>query len=115
MLDASLYKFRQQLEYKTKWYGSKLVIVSRFFPSSRRCSRCWKINAELRLSCRIYRCTNCGLTLDRDINASFNLASIAASWAETQNACREVGGYRSVGPVPANEAGTKYFPRISER
>ncbi|MFX1577732.1 MAG: RNA-guided endonuclease InsQ/TnpB family protein [Promethearchaeota archaeon] len=115
MSDTSWYKFRQQLKYKTKWYGSKLVVISRFFPSSKRCSRCGKIKADLRLSQRIYKCNNCGLILDRDINASFNLAFVAASWAETKNACQEVGGYRSFEPVPADEAGTKCFPRISER
>ncbi len=105
--DASFYEFRRQLEYKTAWYGSSLIIAPRFFPSSKRCSQCGYVKTNLRLSTRVYRCDQCGLTIDRDLNASNNLAGVAASWAETLNACHEVGGYRSSGPMPIDDAGTE--------
>lgn len=106
--DASFQEFRRQLEYKTVWYGSNLIIVPWSFPSSKRCSKCGKIKKELPLSSRIYECKYCGLTMDRDLNASKNLALVAASWSETINACLEVGGYRSIGSVPINDARTEH-------
>ncbi len=92
--DVGFFEFRRQLEYKTKWYGSELVIAPRFFPSSKRCSKCGHIKSELSLFTREFRCESCGLVLSRDLNAANNL--VAAGWAETENACLEVGGYRSL-------------------
>lgn len=79
------YEFRRQLEYKTRWYGSELIIAPRFFPSSKLCSHCGNIKPTFPPNIQIYRCKKCGLKIDRDINAAQNL--VAASWAETQNAC----------------------------
>ena len=105
--DASMSEFRRQLEYKTRWYGSELIVAPRFYPSSKRCSRCGEIKDNLSLAARTFICKSCGLRIDRDINAANNL--VAASWVETKNACLEVGGYRSVRPVPTNEAGTEHY------
>ncbi len=66
-------EFRRQLEYKVVWYGSELVIHDRFFPSSKTCSGCGQVKESLRLSERVYECENCGLELDRDLNAALNL------------------------------------------
>ena len=96
LADVSFSEFRRQLEYKTKWYGSKLIVVPRFFPSSKRCSQCGNIKSNLPLSNRHFSCEHCGLEIDRDLNASLNLESVAASWAETQNACLETGGCRPI-------------------
>ena len=51
--------FRNMLEYKLEWKGKELIKVDRFFPSSKKCSKCGKIKKELKLSERVYRCT-CG-------------------------------------------------------
>ncbi|MFX1509795.1 MAG: RNA-guided endonuclease InsQ/TnpB family protein [Promethearchaeota archaeon] len=91
--DAGFSEIRRQLEYKTKWYGSKLKLAPRFYPSSKRCSRCGLIKNKLSLSTRIYQCKNCGLEIDRDLNASFNLELVAVSPTETINACFEMEGY----------------------
>jgi putative transposase len=85
--DVGFYEFRRQLEYKCEWYGSELVVAPRFFPSSKKCSACGNIKKELTLSNRVYVCTECGLEMDRDLNAACNL--VAASWTETENACGE--------------------------
>ena len=90
--DVGFFEFRRQLEYKTQWYGSQLIIAPRFFPSSKRCSNCGEKKHNLALSEQVFRCDSCGLSLDRDFNAAKNL--VAASWAETLNACHEMGGYR---------------------
>ncbi len=74
IFDASWGEFVRQLEYKTKWYGSTLVKVDRFYPSSKTCSRCGAVKAKLSLDERTYHCEACGLTLDRDVNAATNLA-----------------------------------------
>jgi putative transposase len=66
------FEFRRQLEYKCQLYGSQVVVVDRFFPSSKQCSGCFAVRESLSLSERVYRCS-CGLQLDRDLNAAINL------------------------------------------
>jgi putative transposase len=65
--------FRAMLEYKTKWYGSKLLKIPRFEPSSKRCNHCRTINKDLKLSDRTWVCLNCGAINERDPNASHNI------------------------------------------
>jgi putative transposase len=88
LADASVGEFLRQLEYKTKWNGGMIVEADPFFPSTKRCSNCGAIKDRIPLSQRMYKCGNCGFEVDRDLNAANNLASVAASWAETQNACK---------------------------
>jgi putative transposase len=71
--DAGWTEFRRMLEYKTKWYGSELVIVPRFYPSSKLCSGCGKVVDELPLEVRKWECLNCHLVHDRDVNAAKNI------------------------------------------
>ena len=73
--DMGWCEFRRQLGYKCLIYGTKLVIADRFFPSSKTCSRCGAVRAELSLGERTYRC-ECGFALDRDLNAARNLANL---------------------------------------
>ncbi|AAX92317.1 mobile element protein [Staphylococcus phage Twort] len=68
------YEFRKQLEYKCGRKGIELVIADRFFPSSKTCSNCGNIHKNLKLSDRIFKC-DCGFSIDRDLNASINLAN----------------------------------------
>lgn len=70
---ASFFEIRRQLTYKCDWYGPQLVVADRFFPSSKKCSGCGNVRDELNLSKRVYSCDRCGLTIDRDRNASKNL------------------------------------------
>jgi len=74
--DVGMGEFRRQLEYKSQWYGSELVVTDRWFPSSKTCSNCGGINNELNLGDRIYKC-DCGLEIDRDLNAAINLKNRA--------------------------------------
>jgi len=71
--DGGFYEFKRQLEYKCNWYGSKLTIVDRFYPSSKTCSCCGHKKERLSLDERMFNCENCGLSIDRDLNASLNL------------------------------------------
>jgi putative transposase len=75
--DQAFYEFRRQLEYKCPLYGSELIIVDRFFPSSKTCSHCQSIKQDLTLSERWFHCNECGTFLPRDWNAAINLASYA--------------------------------------
>jgi len=80
--NIGFYEFRRQLEYKCKWYGKTLVVVDRFFPSSKLCSGCKNKKTDLKLSHRTYKCQKCGLRLDRDLNAAINLSKYTAEYAE---------------------------------
>lgn len=73
--DLGFYELRRQFEYKSKMYGNSLVIADRFFPSSKKCSSCGEVKEELSLKERTYNCS-CGLSLDRDLNASLNLRNL---------------------------------------
>ena len=68
----SFYEFRKMIEYKSKWNNIPVIIVDRFFPSSKLCSCCGKIKKDLKLSDRTYKC-ECGNIIDRDYQASLNL------------------------------------------
>ena len=72
--DSKLYEFRRQIEYKAELYGIEVVIADRFYPSSKTCHKCGNVKKDLKLSDRVYRCDCCGNIIDRDINASINLA-----------------------------------------
>ncbi|MGO8951274.1 MAG: RNA-guided endonuclease InsQ/TnpB family protein [Ktedonobacterales bacterium] len=84
--DVGFYEFKRQLLYKASWYGSRVVLVDRWEPSSKRCSGCGWIDVNLTLSDRVYHCDQCGLVLDRDLNAAINLAQLAGSSPDSQNA-----------------------------
>ncbi len=120
--DAGFAEFRRQLAYKCPWYGSRLVVADRWFPSSKRCSGCGTVKDELPLRERTYRCEACGLTLDRDRNAAINLAwwashhAVASSADETQNGrradrksrLRRAGGHEAapgIAPEPTGVTG----------
>ena len=72
VLDAAWGQFRWQLTYKARWAGTHLVVVGRFFPSSRLCGACGAINNDLTLADRIWTCA-CGAVHDRDLNAARNI------------------------------------------
>ncbi|MEU1716789.1 RNA-guided endonuclease InsQ/TnpB family protein [Nocardiopsis dassonvillei] len=81
--DVAWRELRSMLEYKARWYGRDLVVVDRFFPSSKACSTpgCGYVHVSLPLRVREWRCPQCGTTHDRDVNAANNLraAGLAAS------------------------------------
>ncbi|MGB5823648.1 MAG: transposase [Proteocatella sp.] len=72
--NQKLYEFKRQIQYKCKKYGIEFVEADRWFPSSKICSCCGRIKSDLKLKDRLYIC-DCGLKIDRDLNASINLAN----------------------------------------
>ena len=65
--------FKRMLKYKCIDYGTILVLADRWFPSSKLCHCCGSINKNLTIKDRVYICENCGISIDRDINAAINL------------------------------------------
>jgi putative transposase len=74
IMDASWGEFRRQLEYKSAWYGRRVVAIDRFYPSSQICSACgerWPGTKDLDV--REWACPSCGAVHDRDFNAAKNI------------------------------------------
>lgn len=79
--DAAWTDLRMMLEYKCAWYGRELVVIDRWFPSSKLCGNCGTVRGRLPLNVREWTCDSCGTVHDRDVNASRNIlaAGLAAS------------------------------------
>jgi putative transposase len=71
--DAAWREMRSMLAYKCDWYGRDLVVVDRWYPSSKTCSGCGRVAACLPLHVREWECARCGTRHDRDINAAVNI------------------------------------------
>ena len=104
--DMGFYELRRQLEYKATWRGGQVVLVGRWYPSSKLCSCCGYRLDELGLGVRHWTCPGCGASNDRDVNAAINLRNMAVS--STASAC---GGE---GAGPARERKAKPAPMKQE-
>jgi putative transposase len=82
--DVSWGTFVTMLQYKAEWYGTNIIRIGTFEPSSKMCNHCGHINKELKLSNREWNCKNCNTIHDRDINASINIKNFAL-----RNSCTE--------------------------
>jgi putative transposase len=76
--DVGMYEFKRQMLYKAEWMMEALLLADRFYPSTKRCSRCGHVKEHMDLSERVYICEQegCGLMLDRDLNAALNLVAL---------------------------------------
>src|SRR5215475_14437661 len=87
VMDGGFFELRRQLDYKARLYGSRIVVASRWHPSSKTCSCCGVIKETLALAERTFRCDDCGFEAGRDHNAALNLAGLATS--SVVSACGE--------------------------
>lgn len=71
--DCGWGEFRRQIHYKCQRYGRRLVVIDRWYPSSKTCSECGYLLADLSLSTRTWQCPSCGTRHDREINAAKNI------------------------------------------
>jgi len=90
--DASWYEFKRQLLYKADWYGKNVLQVDTFYPSSKICSKCGYKNDELKLSDRVWICPECGMVLDRDLNAAENIKKECLTNYKAPSASGVLGG-----------------------
>lgn len=102
--DSALAETRRQLAYKTIWYGSRLVVADRWFPSSKTCHRCSTVQ-DIGWG-EHWQCRGCGAVHQRDDNAAVNLARYEASPAGNSavgpvGAAVKRGADRKTGPRPA--------------
>ena len=104
--DVGFHEFKRQMQYKGKWYGCR----SSWHPASTHprsaVRQCGQVKDEMSLSHRVYHCAECGLTIDRDLNAAINLEQFATGSSPGSHACGEI-----VSPDPwavLAEAGTEY-------
>ena len=76
--DVSWSEFKRQLKYKAMWNSKHFVLIGRFEPTSKTCSSCGYIQ-DMPLGRRQYNCPYCGMSLDRDLNASINICRLGQS------------------------------------
>ncbi|MGI5419580.1 RNA-guided endonuclease TnpB family protein [Actinomadura luteofluorescens] len=96
--DAGFAEIRRQLTYKTQRNGCRIAVADRWFPSSKTCSGCGAVKAKLPLHVRTFECDACGLVIDRDANAAFNLAALAAGAVTGTGVAGDLGN--PVAPKP---------------
>lgn len=75
VVNCSFYTIKEHLIRKATERRIPVRLVDRFYPSSRLCSTCGNYKPDLKLSQRVYHCCNCGIKIDRDFNASINIAN----------------------------------------
>jgi putative transposase len=87
--DCGWGEFRRQLQYKCERAGRRLVVIDRWYPSTKMCSACGFVLAELPLKARAWRCPSCRTRHDRDVNAAKNIlaAGLAAARDNPGDAC----------------------------
>jgi putative transposase len=87
--DCGWRTFREMLEYKAARYGRHLIVIDRWYPSSKTCSACGHVLASLSLKTRTWQCPSCGTRHDRDINAAKNIlaAGLAVAGSDPGHAC----------------------------
>jgi len=87
--DCGWGEFRRQLEYKAATAGRHVIVIDRWYPSSKTCSACGYLLASLSLSTRTWQCPSCGIRHDRDVNAAKNIlaAGLAVGTRDGADAC----------------------------
>jgi putative transposase len=92
-------EFRRQLEYKCQRHGRRLIVIDRWYPSSKTCSACGNLLAELSLDTRHWTCPSCGTRHDRDINAAKNILAAGLAVSACGGDIRHPGSSRVRSPV----------------
>jgi len=115
--DVGFGKFRILLKYKTEQRCSDLIIVDRFYPSSKTCFKCKKVKKELPLSERIFNC-ECGWEISRDFNAALNLKSKIGRVPAELTPVEITALQKSVHPIfvtSISESGSKHQTPLIDR
>lgn len=116
--DAGFFEVKRQLLYKAEAAGGSVQLIDRWYPSSKTCSRCGWVDHDLTLLDRVFFCEGCGLSLDRDFNASLNIrneafrlmtdvAGVASSSRKFACGAERAGSFCGEGETVCDEAGTE--------
>jgi len=114
--DASFFEVKRQLLYKAEQYGGHVQLVDRWYASSKTCSSCDWMNKDLTLAERVFICHDCGLVIDRDLNAAINIRKEAlrlitdvpvVASSERKIACGAESSGSAMSETFCDEAGTK--------
>jgi len=114
--DASFFEVKRQLLYKAEQYGGYVQLVDRWYASSKTCSGCSWINDDLTLADRVFICHDCGLVIDRDLNAAINIRKEAlrlitdvpvVASSKRKIACGAGSAGSAMSETFCDEAGTK--------
>ena len=110
--DCGWGEFRRQLEYKCQRAGRQLVVTARWYPSTKTCSACGFLLADLPLQIRMWRCPSCRARHDRDINAAKNIlaAGLAAARDNPGDACGADVRHLEIPPV---QSAVKQEPQLA--
>lgn len=114
--DVGFGELRRQIEYKTKWRETNLVLVDRFYPSSKTCSRCGTVKENLSLSERIFNCDFCSHAQDRDLNAAINIKNQIGRVPPESTPVEITAMRKAVYPLLVTsiaESGNKHQTRVS--
>jgi putative transposase len=116
--DSNFGEIKRQLLYKSEREQCHLVMIDRWYPSSKTCSSCGTVRDELTLSERTFVCFECGYVADRDYNAAKNILQEAYRTTDSSSgshACEHTcsGSHESVSETGMDEAGTKHHVGMS--
>jgi putative transposase len=109
--DVGWGRFFQSLSFMGERYGTRVLVAGKYFPSTKLCSSCGVLKAKMPLRVRVFRCSSCGLRLDRDLNAALNLeewgrkALVLEVDASRCDESLNGGGRSLLKQVPLNSAG----------
>ena len=104
--DVGFHEFRRQLTYKGEWYGCEVLVADRFYPSSKRCSRCGNVKAGFDLSERVYECDS--LPPDHRPRSECGLEFGALAYREFRGKTRLWRGCKTGSSAVLDEAGTEH-------
>ncbi len=116
--DSNFGEIRRHIEYKARLYGCYVITIDRWYPSSQSCSTCGWRDDEQTLADRTFVCEQCGMVLDRDVNAAKNIlgealrttASSAGSHASGESSAGNANGHCETALV---ERGTNHLCGLS--
>ena len=97
--DCGWGEFRRQLAYKCERHGRRLIVIDRWYPSSKTCSACAQLLAELNLGTRHWTCPSCGTRHDRDVNAAKNILAAGLAVSACGGDVRHAGSSRVRSPT----------------
>ena len=105
--DSGFGEIRRQLTYKAVKFGTRLVVIDRFYPSSKTCSVCGYVLEKLDLKVRVWTCPNCGTVHYRDDNASKSILAVSLTDSLNARGADSSGSLATMSETSRVEAGTK--------